>query len=181
MKTFTVLTTLVVAVSVLISGCSISDPGPDLDRFANALGAIADTGDGYNIGVPGGYGNVYGPAVWIDSLSRRSESTAIFWGHYQYDNVLIIQKGQLNYWEDTYPMPSNLPVMRKLYVSEPYTIDFRTLPDSVSWRKKEWIYKFSVSVDSLKSNTSFRFCITADYQDQNTTGNLSTCNSFMTK
>ena len=165
MKTITFLTTFTIAVSLLISGCTIN-PAPDLDRLANAFSGMGGTGSGSSGGGLDANGQpyaVYGPTVWMDSLAHENDSTATLWGHYKYDSVLIIQNSQLNYSEFIIPVPHNQTVIIKRFQSMPDTIDFRALPDSISTPHKEWTYTFSVKLDTVKSNTLYHLSVVSNY------------------
>jgi len=141
MKTITFLTTFTIAVSLLISGCTIN-PAPDLDRLANAFSGMGGTGSGSSGGGLDANGQpyaVYGPTV------------------------LIIQNSQLNYSEFIIPVPHNQTVIIKRFQSMPDTIDFRALPDSISTPHKEWTYTFSVKLDTVKSNTLYHLSVVSNY------------------
>jgi hypothetical protein len=103
----------------------------------------------------------YDSAFFIDSVSQVGKSMATIWAHILYDTVLVINArtaytGYLNQ-----PEGEGYSIIQ----SQPDTIDFRQLADTTSVRngRKEWIYNYTVDVDSLTSGTSYWFCIITDY------------------
>jgi len=103
------------------------------------------------------------PAFFIDSVSQNGKAAATIWAHILYDTVLVINSrtAYAGYLEQ--PRGKGYQIIQ----SQPETIDFRQLTDTTSERngRKEWIYKYTVDFDSLRSNTTYWFCTINDYTE----------------
>jgi len=130
---------------------------------------------GWDGGIGGSYGPsydsifsvptdpTYHPAFVIDSVLQIGRSAATIWAHILYDTVLVINARTAYTGYLDQPEGEGYSIIQ----SQPDTIDFRQLADTTSQRngRKEWIYKYTVDVDSLTSGTTYWFCTINDYTE----------------
>ena len=105
----------------------------------------------------------YHPAFSIDSVSQIDKSTVTIWAHILYDAILVINARTAYTGYLDQPEGEGYSIIQ----SRPDTINFRHLTDTTSVRngRKEWIYKYSVDVDSLTSGATYWFCTINDYTE----------------
>lgn len=128
-----------------------------------------------SFGAPGGGymgGGVYDPG-WIDwnmpiaifgidSVVQETDTTFTIWAHITCDSTLIINKRSLQYVE----AETGIESASETILTEPDTIDFKSLPDSVfSYfaSRYQGLYQYSVQATLPDTSTTYRICINTEF------------------
>lgn len=117
---------------------------------------------------------VYNASFYIDSMRQISTTELTIWTHIQYDSILIIKNQKIEYGESGGNL--NTQVIQNV----PDTLDFRKLNETITgiFGRKEWIYKYSVTLRNLKKGVDYSACILTDYTEKTNVMFNSQCVGF---
>ncbi len=140
------------AMQIVISSCIEFEMGRG--KWGTVYGSGYDLNYDSIFSVP--RDSTFHPAFFIDSVSQIDKSTVTIWAHILYDTVLVINARTAYTGYLDQPEGEGYSIIQ----SQPDTLNFRQLTDTTSVRngRKEWIYKYTVDVDSLRSGTTYWFC-----------------------
>lgn len=171
MKSLIILFLCAGTLSIVFSGCNLTDP--DWKKLGNAVAHMDDASWGSDH-----YKFVFSRLEYaIDSVNKVSDSSLTIYGHIRYDSILIIRRLGINYYEDVVPLTPQ--VNTRFIIASLDTLDFRTFPDPIAGSKTH-LYKFSIKVSGLKSKTLYKFCVFGEIQDKMKIADIRTCNSYKT-
>lgn len=86
----------------------------------------------------------------IDSAQQDNDSTLTLWLHFNFDSVIVLCGLGVDYWET-----ANSDTVLTMFEPRTDTIDFRAL--------KNFDYRYSLRIDSLKSEAYYSFCAFLDH------------------
>jgi len=161
MKSIFVNGMIFLILQVSLSSCF--DFAPDFSGImGSGWGGGSYYGGNYNY-----YPIEYVATFGIDSVVQETDTTFTIWAYITYDSTLIINQRTLRIYEAYNGNGSTSEILQ----SEPDTIDFKSLTDSIyTWRGRyEQLYQYSVSATIPDSATVYTFCLDTELTEKGVT------------